>query len=203
VKQLVVGVALAVGALWLAFAIAPWRNSLTPRELPPELEDEPDLYMQTVTITQYQEDGTVRYQLSADQIRHFEGDQLTRLVAPDLSLYNHPEPPWEIASDRGYIRKRPNSAGVEEEVVYLRDNVVLYKARSSGETMTIRSPAFYIYPERQYAETDEDVMIDTEVGRTSAHGMQGELARGLLKLFSSDDSRVHTIVLPDQFKHAD
>ena len=69
--------------------------------------------------------------------------------------------------------------------------------------MTIRSPAFYIYPERQYAETDEDVMIDTEVGRTSAHGMEGDLARGLLKLFSNTDARVHTIVLPDQFKHAD
>ena len=201
-KQLLVGVVLAVGSLLLAFYAAPWRGTLTPRELPPELADEPDLYMQEATITQYQDDGTIRYRLSSAQIRHFEVEQVTRLLGPDLTLFNHPEPPWEITSERGYIRRRPNEAGVEEEVVFLRDDVVLEKSRGDGEQITMRSPTFDIYPERQYAETDQDVMIDTQVGRTSAHGLQGDLKRGLLKLFSKTDAPVHTIVLPQQFKHA-
>ena len=43
-KQLLVGVVLAVGSLLLAFYAAPWRGTLTPRELPPELADEPDAF---------------------------------------------------------------------------------------------------------------------------------------------------------------
>ncbi len=201
-KQLVVGVLLAVGTLLLAFYVAPWRSTVTPRDLPPELADEPDIYMQNATITQYRADGLIQYRLSSAQIRHFEAEKLTRLIEPDLSLYNHPEPPWQATSERGYIRRRTNDAGVEEEVVFLRDNVVLHKSRNVGEEITMRSPAFYIYPERQYAETDQDVIIDTEVGRTSAHGLQGDLKRGLLKLFSNTDAPVHTIILPQQFKQA-
>ena len=64
----------------------------------------------------------------------------------------------------------------------------------------MRTPALYLYPDRQYAETDQDVIIDTDVGRTKAVGLQGDLQQGLLNLFSSADQRVHTIVLLGQFK---
>ena len=64
----------------------------------------------------------------------------------------------------------------------------------------MRSPSIVLYPDRQYAETDQDVMIDTAVGRTQAAGMKGELQRGLLNLYSKPEQRVHTIVLPNQFK---
>jgi hypothetical protein len=43
-------------------------------------------------------------------------------------------------------------------------------------------------------------MIDTDVGRTKAAGLQGELQQGLFRLFSSERERVHTIVLRPQFR---
>jgi lipopolysaccharide export system protein LptC len=64
----------------------------------------------------------------------------------------------------------------------------------------LTTDALYVYPDRRYAETDRPVMIDTNSGRTTAVGLKGDLSRGLLQLFSAADAKVHTIVLPDQFK---
>ena len=58
----------------------------------------------------------------------------------------------------------------------------------------------FYYPDRQYAETSRNVMITTDVGRTKAAGLQGELQQGLIRLFSNERERVHTIVLRSQFR---
>jgi hypothetical protein len=45
-------------------------------------------------------------------------------------------------------------------------------------------------------------MIDTNAGRTRAIGLTADLDAGLLKLSSDRKERVHTIVLPGQFRRA-
>jgi lipopolysaccharide export system protein LptC len=194
---------LAIGsaaALLGALLFATQSGSITPtRDLPEALIGEPDLYMRDAVITQFEDTGRMKYQLASLQIRHFEDDQLTRLAAPDLSLYNPPQPPWRVTSDHGCIRqaKEQQPSG---EVVFLRENVELHQQYPDGRHLRMRSPALYLYPDRQYAETDQAVMIDTDVGRTRAVGLKGDLQRGLLNLFSSGDQRVHTIILQGQFK---
>ena len=169
------------------------------RALPDELRGEPDLYMRDALITEFEADGSMKYQLASQQIRHFESDQLTRLTTPDLALYHPTQPPWEISSKHGYIRET-RSRQSSDELVFLRENVELKQVYTDGRHLRLRSPALYLYPDRQYAETDQDVMIDTDVGRTKAVGLQGDLQRGSLNLFSSTAQRVHTIILPNQFK---
>lgn len=48
---------------------------------------EPDLYMEKAAITQYGDDGTVRYRLLSSEVRHYEEDRITRLAAPTMTLY--------------------------------------------------------------------------------------------------------------------
>lgn len=189
--------AIIVGAFVL---FEPETGSEEVTALPPELADEPDLYMEDATITQYQKDGSLQYQLFSTEIRHFEAAQLTRLVAPSLEMHSPGKPPWSVSAGHGYIRKRALPSGGDEEVVFLRENVLLEQRYEDGQRLKVRSSSMYIYPDRQYAETDQDVMIDTNVGRTQAIGMQGDLQRGLFNLSSTSDQRVHTIVLPKQFK---
>ena len=191
------GVLLAVGALLLTFYFAPWRGGLTPGALPPELADEPDLLMEGASITQFQHDGSVQYRLAAREIRHFEDEQFTRLLEPDLELHNDPEPPWRVTSEHGEIHGSAGAPGGEQ--VLLRDGVVVRQAGSGTDFITIRSQALDLYPERKYAETEGDVMIETDVGRTAARGMQADLTRGSMKLSSGKDAAVHTIVQRDQF----
>lgn len=168
-------------------------------ELPAALAGEPDVYMRDATITQYAATGRVKYRLASTRLRYFERDALTRLIDPDLWLYNETQQPWQIRAAHGYVRQSTLRREAEE-VIFLRDRVVVSQRYADGRHIRMRSPALYLYPDRQYAETDQDVMIDTDVGRTKAVGLQGDLQRGLLTLFSSADQRVHTIVLPGQFK---
>ena len=191
------GALLGAAALWLWDPLA---APLVPESLPDELADEPDLYMEDALITQFQPNGSMKYQLHSTQIRHFERDNLTRLAAPVLTLHNPDRPPWKIDAAQGYIRRRADEHGAPEEVVFLRRDVGLEQRFEDGRRLRIESPSLYIYPDRQFAETEQAVMIDTEVGRTTAVGLRGDLQRGLLKLFSSTQQRVHTIVLPGQFK---
>ena len=164
------------------------------------IRNEPDIYASDVLFTQMRADGSLHYRLRADTVAQFNNEQLTRLTQPNLHLINPNQPPWDIDARHGYIRKRPGPDGVEEEVVYLREDVELVQINPRNGQVTLRSESFYIYPNRQFAETDQDVMIDTEVGRTLAAGMRADMQTGQLNLSSSSSQRVHTIVLPEQFK---
>ena len=195
---LVVGALLAVGALLLTFYFAPWRGTVPPGKLPPELAEEPDLYMQQAKITQFQDDGTIQYRLAAREIHHFEADGHTRLLKPDLELHDDPQPPWHITSKHGEIHGTARAPGGER--VLLRDSVVVHQDGPGADYLTIRCEALDIYPERKYAETEGDVMIDTDVGRTAARGLQADLARGSMKLSSGTDAAVHTIVQRQRFQ---
>jgi lipopolysaccharide export system protein LptC len=164
------------------------------------VETEPDVYGQNVIFKQLRADGTLHYRMHADTIRQFNSQELTRMTQPRLRLLNPHQPPWDIASNHGYIRKRLAPSGNVEEVVFLREEVKLVQSHQNNGVITMSADSFYIYPHREYAETDQDVTIDTNVGRTKAAGLKADLATGLIRLSSNTRQRVHTIVLPEQFK---
>lgn len=188
------------GCLVLVVLTTDWQTESTPPEPIEPLPDAPDLFMEDARITQYGSDGGVQYRLDSSTIRHFDRENLTRLEAPKFELNRAGGLPWLVRSSHGYIRYRTQATPPQEEVVYLRDNVELEQRADDGEFVKLTTDALYVYPDRRYAETDRPVMIDTNSGRTTAVGLQGDLGRGLLKLFSAADTKVHTIVLPDQFK---
>lgn len=185
-----------------ALALLLLRNTPTPGQsdsTATPASDDPDLYMRNAVISQFQHDGALKYELTSKQIRHFEDVGLTRLTAPDLHMQQTRNPPWSARADRGEIRLEAGLKGAREEVVHLRENVYLEQTR--GERfISLTSDELFIYPDRQYAETDRAVMIDSNAGRTKAVGLTADLGRSVLNLASSETQRVHTIVLPHQFK---
>ncbi len=195
---LAVGALLAVGTLLLTFYFAPWRGTVPPGKLPPELADEPDLYIEEARVTQFQDDGTVQYRLAARQIRYFQDRRFTQLLSPDLELHDGSEPPWRLKSERGEIHGSADAPGGER--VLLRQSVVVQHDEPGQGPMTIRCEALDIYPERRYAETEGDVMIVTDIGRTAARGLHADLTRGWMRLSSDTDAAVHTIVPREQFR---
>lgn len=192
------GVAVA-GVLLLSEPLEP-----KPEEefLPAGIAEEPDLYIEDAVITQYLPSGTVHYRLISKLLRQFEADELVRLTEPRLVVNSETRPPWRVRSAHGYVRRLRGSKdqGGGEEVVFLRDDVQLEQREPDGRHVRLTTSTLYVFPEREYAETDRDVMIDSHAGRTTATGLKGDLQRGLLQLSSSDRRRVHTILLPDQFK---
>ena len=184
------------------------------------MRDEPDLYVNDAVIHQFRATGARKYMLHASVIKHFNTSELTRLEQPDLLLEPSAQPnaknesagaettldskrpgstPWRATSDFGYVRKRPGSDGVIEEVVFLRQNVELSQTQEPRRYLSMKTRALYLYPDREYVETDESVTIDTHTGRTKAETLRGDLQTGVLHL-TGETTQVQTIVLPFQFK---
>jgi len=187
------------GCLALFISLGEWKHTdiATDQPMP---AGEPDLLMEQATITQYGDDGSVSYRLLSGEVRHYETEQLTHLAAPTLTLNRAPQPPWFARSGEGFVHDTNTPGDNTNEVIMLRDDVHLEQREPNR--IEITSQMLYVYPDRQYAETDQPVMIDTTAGRSYAVGLSGDLNTGLFKLSSIESQRVHTIVLPGQFKSA-
>lgn len=189
-----------IGCLALLIALDDWKRvdgSQNDRFAP---AGEPDLFMEKATITQFDDRGGVRYRLVSDEVRHYEQEGLTRLVAPNLTLNRAPQPPWFARANHGFVRDTDTPSGNTTEVILLREDVHLEQRMPNRVEITCSTLS--IYPDRQFAETDQPVIIDTAAGRSSAAALSGDLNTGVLKLSSIAHQRIHTIVLPAQFKRA-
>jgi LPS export ABC transporter protein LptC len=191
VRQLVASLIVALVAGLAFWFLAPSRERPV-GALPPELDGEPDLYMRAATITQHLTDGSVQYVLRSDRILSFDANGLTRLAEPRLTLYSPTAPPAHARSVTGTIRRNSN----DEEVVELRDDVVMERAGANGEYMIVRAPGVDLYPDRQYVESDHGVIIESSFGRSRSQGIRSDLKAGLVSLTSSGEQRVHTVILP-------
>ena len=198
-RQLAAGVLLAVGLLLLAFYLAPWRGAVPPEPPPPELAGEPDTYMESAVISQFQDDGTLQYRLAAQQVSTFDGDRHTRLVGPDFSLYSPPAPPWRVSAREGDLYGLRDGDDERDGLLVLNGDVVLHQTDPGRGFTTVRTDELTVHPEPRYAETERDVMIETEAGRTFAQGLKADLERRILNLQADADGPVHTIVSPEQF----
>ena len=162
------------------------------------LEGEPDIYMEAAVVSQYRADGSLEYRLEAQRASHFQGEATTRLTQPRLTLLHHEHPPWIVTSNEGVLQRPP--ADPEAEAVTLEGDVALEQTRPDGDRVRLVTETLHLYPRRQYAETDQDVMIESLFGRTMAAGLQGDLRLGVLELFSANGRPVRTILQPEHFK---
>ncbi len=191
---------LIVAMVFASFIIG--RDSTPSPDAAVEPPDAADLFMQRATVTQFDADGSLRYRLSAEEIRHFDANAITRLQKPRLTFHGADGPPWVASSNHGDIRHR--DGGVmdgNEEIVSLHEAVVLESDEEEGR-VRLTTESLDVYPERRFAETNRTVIIESNAGRTTAAGLVGDLSTGVLKLSSDASQRVHTIVLPEQFKRA-
>ena len=164
--------------------------------LPPELADEPDVYIEGAAITRFGADGGIRYRLWADRIKQFEGVGVTYFENPIVRLHQQAGPPWQANATRGEIRRRPGSDGAEEEHLRLSDNVELTRQYDDGRQFALKTDTLDVYPGRKYAETDQAVMIETSGSKTTAAGFEADMERGWMKLLSGPGRRVHIVVEP-------
>ena len=192
-RQLAAGVLLAVGLLLLAFYLAPWRGAVPPEPPPPELAGEPDTYMESAVISQFQDDGTLQYRLAAQQVSTFDADRHTRLVGPDFSLFSPTAPPWRVSAREGDLHGLGDGADERDGVLVLRGDVVLHQTDPGRGFTTVRTAELTVHPAPRYAETERDVMIETEAGRTFAQGLKADLERRILNFQSDADEPVHSI----------
>ena len=211
---------LAIGvALMLFFSLSPEQRrpvteSLLLEQDRPQAEaefGEPDLLLDAAVITQFRADGSLQYRLHAERIAHYPMPEQTVLTRPRLLLDQSDAAPWILSAARGRIlggaalfetsealATRPDAPNEHGETVILEEDVNLRRQRTPERFIDLRTSLLTLYPEREYAETDRPVIIETEAGHTTAASLRADLTAGRISLAGVDDDQVHTTLVPDR-----
>ena len=187
---------IALSTLIIAFALTiNWFMTESKEELDFTPRNEPDLYMLNATINQFGPEGELQHRIAANRFTHFPLTDVTTMKFPALALgRTRDSDSWEITSRKGRILP---SSDYREEVVELWNNVLASQSGNESEFVTIETNNLTVYPERDYAETDEPVFIKNQSGRTTAAAMKAFLNTGKFMFYSTPEHRVTTVFLPD------
>lgn len=157
--------------------------------------NDPDLYMLNATIKQFGDGGELQHTLSAERFTHFPLTDLTTMQAPRIELGPGDKTKnWDISAREGRLL---SESLYREEIIELWSDVLVDQSGAGDQFVLIQTSSLTVYPERNYAETDEKVYIDSLTGRTTAAGMKAFLDTGRFQFFSNQQERVLTIFLPE------
>ena len=141
-------------------------------------ESQIDYYAINAKARQYLPDGGVQYDMTADKVEHVKTSQVTLLTKPDMQLYRGTVYPWHVTSDRGEVN--PDGSQVE-----LIDSVRIARTDQKSRATLITSSRMTVFPQKQYAQTDQDVRIDGAGGVSTAKGMKAYLNDSKINLLSN------------------
>lgn len=179
-KKIRTFVVLGVLALLLA-AVGYWNIS------PESFMDQPsaavdesaiDFYAINARSVQYLPDGKLQYEMTADKVEHIKATDVTMLTTPDLQMYRGALFPWHVQSKTGEV-----SPGGEQ--VELIDSVRVARTDEKNRTTIITSSRMTVFPQKQYAQTEQAVRIDGAGGVTTAKGMKAYLNDSKINLLSN------------------
>lgn len=137
-----------------------------------------DYYAINAHSVQYLPDGKMQYDMTADKVEHVQTSQVTLLTKPDMQLYRGTVYPWHVTSDRGEVN--PDGSQVE-----LIDSVRIARTDQKSRATLITSSRMTVFPQKQYAQTDQDVRIDGAGGVSTAKGMKAYLNDSKINLLSN------------------
>jgi lipopolysaccharide export system protein LptC len=137
-----------------------------------------DFYVINADTVQYQVNGKRHYTMTADKLEHLSASDVTLLTKPDLQLYRGTPLPWHIQSERGEV----SPAGTEVELI---DSVRVARTDARGRPTIITSTRMTVFPQKQYAQTEQAVRIEAANGVTTAVGMKAYLNDGRMLLLSN------------------
>jgi lipopolysaccharide export system protein LptC len=149
-------------------------------EAPPAVVDEAeiDYYAINAHSVQYLPDGKLQYDMTSDKVEHVKASEITLLTKPDLQMYRGTPLPWHIQSERGEV----NPDGTQVELI---DSVRIARTDDKQRTTIITSSRMTVFPQKQYAQTEQAVRIDGAGGVTTAKGMKAYLNDGRMNLLSN------------------
>ncbi|CAE6941927.1 MAG: LPS export ABC transporter periplasmic protein LptC [Pseudomonadaceae bacterium] len=169
----------AIGAALLV-AVGYWninQETFSDRQ-PASTTDSPiDFYVVNTSTVQYMPDGSRHYTLKADKLEHFKATDITNVTLPNLMLYRGTEYPWHVRSEKGEI----GPGGQEVELI---DKVKVERTDAKGRPTILNTSRLTVFPDKQYAQTEQAVRIDAANGVTTAVGMKAYLDDSRMLLLS-------------------
>ncbi|WNW11730.1 LPS export ABC transporter periplasmic protein LptC [Pseudomonas sp. DTU_2021_1001937_2_SI_NGA_ILE_001] len=172
---------LVLGALALLLAAAGYWN-VSPESFmdqPAQVADDTaiDYYVINARSVQYLPDGKVQYEMTADKVEHLKATEVSLVTTPDLQMYRGTLYPWHVQSTRAEV----SPSGDQVELI---DNVRVARTDEKQRATIITSSRMTVFPQKQYAQTEQAVKIDAAGGVSTAVGMKAYLKDGRMDLLS-------------------
>ncbi len=137
-----------------------------------------DYYVDNFSAVTLNPQGQPRYVLAAEKMWHYPDDDTTHLRMPKLTSLYADRPPTITSSQIGMI----SSKGDE---VYLRDEVHVVRPASAGASEQLFVTNYlHVIPDRDWAETDQPVMMSNQYSVIRAVGMELDNKARTAKLLS-------------------
>lgn len=154
------------------------------RERAEEETTVPDYTMTNLNSLNMDAKGQPETRLTADFMAHYESKNETELKQPKLEMFREDQPPLYVRADLGWV-----TSG--NEVILLRGNVRFWEVNANGKTvLEVTTSEARVYPERDYAETDQAATLKTPDTSTDSIGMKAYMKENRIEMLS----RVHTTI---------
>lgn len=137
-----------------------------------------DYYATNTHTVQFNLQGTRQYEMTADKVDHMKASEITYVTTPDLYMYRGTQFPWHIQS----VRAEVNPDGTQVELI---EKVRIARTDEKKRTTIITGPRMTVFPQKQYAQTDQNVRIEAAGGVTTATGMKAYLNDSRMNLLSN------------------
>jgi lipopolysaccharide export system protein LptC len=141
------------------------------------IQQEPDAFVLNATYLTFDETGQLRTRLRSDKAVHFPATEQGQLTNPRLTVYPKDGTPWEITSLEGLLF-------INEDKIELMGFVTVTGEQPPGKPLRFDSPSLLYEDKTRFIRTDQPVTINSQFNQLSAVGMEFEVDKKVLRLFS-------------------
>ncbi|MEE3279963.1 MAG: LPS export ABC transporter periplasmic protein LptC [Pseudomonadota bacterium] len=195
-----------VAGLMIAIFFAFWSpetDEISQSDLPPELSDRPNLYLENAKVSQFDSVGFIQYKLSSKAISQHVGTGRSTLLQPSLTFRQPGDFTWHIYSQLGVIESNlsaqniaPNGTIHSEQSIHFTDHVRLSRDGNSQASIELHARSLWMFPQLNRVESNGPVIIKTPSISARAASFECDLEQNYLQLGSSNEQRVHLVILP-------
>lgn len=137
-----------------------------------------DAYATNVKTIQYRADGKVQYEMTAERLDHVQATDVTLVSKPDMLAYRGTDLPWHVRSARAEVAPK----GTQAELI---DDVRVERTDEKGRPIVMTTTRMTVFPDKNYAQTEQAVKIEAANSVTTAKGMKAYLNDGRMLLLSN------------------
>jgi lipopolysaccharide export system protein LptC len=165
---------LAIGLSSWSILIGRKSDALNPTNSP----NEPDAYMENVSATILNKQGTPSMKIETPRMVHYADNDTTHISNPHITVYRQSQEPWYINSDFAKATQ-----GIEQILFW--SNVVIHHAKDTDNpTTTMTTTSLTVFPNKQLAKTNEAITVRQPDSTLHAIGMFANMNDGTVKLLS-------------------
>ena len=179
-RKLLLTLSFGLAALLVA-ALGYWNlnpDSLLEQKPQASADNAVDFYVLNAKSVEFQADGKLHYEMTSSKVEHLKDSDKSLVTKPDLFLYRGAVEPWHVQSERGEVAP----GGTEVELI---DNVRIARTDEKGRPTIITSSRMTVFPDKEFAQTQQAVRIEAAKGVTTANGMKAYLKDSRVLLLSN------------------